>query len=364
MPPKRKAKSRPPARKSAGRSPYTQKHSSWFTDASNKRSRSETQARLQEGVKLVRQLYSGFTAGEGYDVRRLRYWPDARVKELQGYIAQARRLTSGEYHELYTLHRPRTPDQRSALILHSGLTSPDEDKHPQRAWPIYANTKKIRIRYIKERVPAGAAMGRPIYIERLRAEVRRPVGEKGSVLVHRDYLFREVLGIQPGIDSASPEGIRVGRILRTTDPWAQMRVAMRLLLPHLPDYTPRGDEAHYRLLSDRGPVGTSVPKHMLMDRMDTWGEEYGDAEGFAGMLIGVRYVGDEFAAISGPKSVDKVAQQRKARYQEYISSRGKARSRIQGATGRLHPIAKKKRRSTPKKKTAKKRKLKRGAKHK
>lgn len=364
MSPKRKAKRRPPASSRAGRSLYTSKLSSWFTDATNKRARSETQARLQEGAKLVRQLYSGFSAEDGYDVRRIRHWPDARVKELQSFIAQARRLTSGEYHEFYTLHRPRTPDQRSALILHSGLTSPDETKHPQRAWPIYANTKKVKIRYIKERVPTGFAMGRPLYIERLRAEVRRPVGDKGSVLVHRDYLFREVLGFQPGIDSTTPEGLRVGRILKTMDPWAQMRAAMRLLLPYLPDYTPRGDEAHYRLLSDRGPVGTSVPKHMLMDRMDTWAEEYGDADGFVGMLIGVRYVGDEFAAISGPKSVDKTAQQRKARYQEYTRSRGKARSRIQGATGRLHPIAKKKRKSVPKKKTAKKRKLKRGVKHK
>lgn len=352
MPPKRKAKRLSPAPKRAGRPLYTSKHSTWLTSAPDKRRRSETQARLQEGIKLVRQLYSGFSAEDGYDVRRLRHWPDSRIKELQGFIAQARRLTSGEYHELYTLHRPRTPDQRSALILHSGLISPDERKHPQRAWPIYANTKKVKVRYIKERVPIGAAMGRPIYLERLRAEIRRPVGEKGSVLVHRDYLFREMLGFQPGIDSTTLEGLRVGRLLKTMDPWQQMRKAMRMLVPLLPDYTPQGHEAYYRLLSDRGPIGTSVPKHMLIDRMDMWGEEYGDAGGFVGSLIGVRYVGDELKAVSGPKSVDKRAEQRRTRYQEYISSRSRSRARIQGATGRLHPIAKKKR------------KLKRGVKHK
>lgn len=342
---------------------YTSKPASWFTQATSKRSRLETQARLQEGLKLARQFYSGFSASDGYDARRLRHWPDARVAELKRFIAEARRLTSGEYHELYTLQRPRTADQRSALILHSGLISPDETKHPQRAWPIYANTRKVKVRYIKERVPVGAAMGRPIYIERLRAEIRRQVGKTGSVLVHRDYLFREVLGFQPGIDSTTPEGMRVGRLLGTMDPWQQMRKAMRLLLPHLPDYTPRGDEAHYRLLSDRGPVGTAVPKHMLLDRMETWGEEYGDSQGFVGSLIGTRYVGDEFAAISGPRSVDKLAQERRARYQESTALRAAARSRIHGATGRLHVARKasKKKKTTRRKKTVRR---KSGAKHK
>jgi hypothetical protein len=307
---------------------YTKKHASWYITARDKSSRLSAERRIREGLKLARKFYSGFDSKDGFDSRRLRHWPDARLERLNRFIAEARRLTSGENHALYTLHRPRNSEQRSALILHSGLISPNERTHPMRAWPIYTNTRKVKIRYVKERVLVGAAMGRPIYEERTRAEVRRPVGVRGGVLVHRDYLFREVLGFQPGIESTTPEGIRVGKLLRTLDPWEQILKAMEMLLPRLPDRTLVGNEAYYRLLSDRGPVGTSVPKHMLIDRMQVWGEDYEMSSGFVGTLIGVRYVGDEFKAVRGPQSVDARAEKRRARYQEMSRERVNARARI------------------------------------
>lgn len=273
---------------------------------------SQALSAFRDGIKLVRKLYSNFDASHGFDLRYIERWPASRIQTARRFMGEAQRLTRGEYHELYTLARPRNVAQRQALRLHTGLQSPDESHHPQHAWPIYANTRRVKVRYVPERVLIAAPMGRPIYEERLRAEIRRSV--PGGILVHRDYLFREVLGFQPGLESTSPEGMRAGQRLGTFDPWEQMVLAMQLLVKVIPDRTPNGNEAHYRLISDRGPIGTSVPKHMLVDRMQTWGEDYNVR--YAGLLLGVRYQGDEFKAIHGPQSLDKKAQDRRARYAE------------------------------------------------
>lgn len=314
---------------------YQNQPSAWFLNAQEKGSTHAWEGHFSDGIKLVRQFYGGFDPRDGYDLRHVRHWTDERVEVLGRFIGQANRLVSGEFHELYTLHRPRSPGQRRALVLHTGLSSPDEDRHPQRAWPIYANTREVELRYVKETVPklgvprmAGLAPTE----ERLRVEVRRPV--KGGALVHRDYLFREVLGFQPGLESTTPEGLRAAQVLGTTVPWQQMVLAMRMLLPRLPDRTPKGNEVYYRLLSDRGPIGTSAPKHMLVERMQEWGEDYNQR--FVAMLIGVRYQGDEFEAVRGPKSLDAKSERRRARYAELARERQRARGRI-GARGEILP---------------------------
>jgi hypothetical protein len=305
---------------------------------------------LREGLKTARRLYAGLTPARGFDARSLKHWPNARVEVLSQLITSAHRLTAGEFHELYTVVYPRTADQVAALQLHTTQVSPDP-RYPQKGWVVHANVRGARVRYIPERVVIGAAMGRPIYEERLRAEVVRPV--KGGVLLHRDYLFREVLGFQPGADSTTAEGKRLGAMLKSFDPWVQMVHAMRLLMKRIPKRTSTGEEAYYRLLTDRGPTGTSVPAHMLIERMQRWSERYDKS--FVEFLIGVRYTGSEFKArIQGRKTIE-----RRQRYERLQKQLRLERSRI-ARTGHLgpkskpKPKAKRKRVAAPKKKAFKK----------
>lgn len=297
--------------------------SSWVTDP-DPRHRRETERRLREGVKLVRRLYAGFDPKRGYDLNKLSRWPDSRIEEVSRFISHANRLTSGEYHDLYTVVRPRTNEQREALRLHTSQVSTDEDKHPQKAYVIYANVRDARVDFVEEVTLKGVAFGMPIEERRLRVEIREPV--EGGALIHRDYLFREVLGFQPGTESTTEEGLRVAKELGTFDPWGQMSIAMRELLPRLPQRSRNGNEAYYRLITDRGPISVSRPVHMLAQLMEEWGDKY-DA-GFVETIIGLRYQGDEFRAVVGPASLDSKAEQRRARYRRLAYERRLARSRI------------------------------------
>jgi hypothetical protein len=271
---------------------------------------------LHDGLRRVRQLFGGFEAKDGYSLQRLKALPSARAEHLRAYISHANHFFSGEAQSLYSLVRPRSEAQRDALYRHTAQISPDEHRHPLRAFLIYANTRKAQVRYVPERKLIAAPMGRPIIEERLRAEIVHPV--KGGRLVTRDYLFREVLGFQPGMESTSEEGMMAGQGLGTFDPWEQMVEAMEMLLEVIPDYTPQGNEAYYRLLSDRGPVGVGVPKHMLVSQMQRWGEEYETT--LVELLIGVRYQGDEFKSrASDVKSEDRQAQYRKLKYERRLA---------------------------------------------
>lgn len=303
---------------------YSSAPATWYREAPDSRSRRELQRRFAAQLKTVRALYSGFEASAGFDLRKLQRWPESRFKTFERFANLATRLTTGEFHSIYTLARPRTAAQRQALFLHTSQVSPDQRHHPQKAWVIYANVRNARVRYVEEEVPVGAAMGRPIVQKRLRAEIIQPV--RGGVLLHRDYLFREVLGFQPGTESTEAEGLRVGRILGTFDPWQQMIKAMEILVRWIPDRTPQGNEAYYRLLSVRGPIGTSVPKHRLVSRMIDWGEEYDP--NFAEQLIGVRYQGDEFKAVRGAESLDAKSERRRAQYRRWAYEERLARARV------------------------------------
>lgn len=293
--------------------------SSWYANASP-RDRLYRQRVLQSGLKLVRRLYAGFTPADGFDGRDLKHLPDAQATELLGYISAANRLTSGEFHGLYQVTRPRTPAQMRAMRVYTSQASPDEDRHPQKGFVTYANTRTARVRFVTEERLVAAPMGRAVTQVTTRVEMRQPV--KGGALVHRDYLFREVFGFQPGEDSATPEGLRLGRQLGTFVPWEQMVIAMQRLVKVIPDRTRKGDEAHYRLLSDRGPIGSGVPKHMLVDTMQRWGDVYDET--FVEVLIGVRYIGDEFAM----RRQGVQSSQRRMRYQRLAHDLRLARRRI------------------------------------
>lgn len=327
---------------------YKKTFSSWYQNESPKNRQIQDQI-LRKGLKDVRRIYSNFDPLRGFDARFLKHWPDARIEELRGFIRAAHLLTSGEFHDLYQLVRPRTAAQEAALRLHTGQTSKDPARHPQRAYAIYPNTRGARVEYVVEDVSVGAAMGRPIYERRVRAEIRQPV--RDGVLVHRDYLFREVLGFQPGVESTSVEGLRAGRLLGTLAPWDQMVRAMEMLVPRLPARTRVGDEAHYRLLTPRGPIGRSVPRHMLVSLMQHWGDQYDP--NFVEALIGVRYQGSEFAARESDRKTDK----RRVMYKEHARQERLQRARIT-RTGELHPVSKlASKKKSDKKKLAKKKQV-------
>lgn len=338
----------PKAKPKPLRSPFLKSFSSWFASAATARDLRERQHRLTDGLKKVRAIYAGFGAAQGYDLRYLRHWPDARVQELLRYVQRVNRLTSGESYEIHQVVRPRTAAQRQALRLHTSQVSIDEERHPQRGFVIYRNeVVPARVRYVEEEVLEAAPMGRPVRRRRLRVEIREAV--KGNARLVRNYLFREVLGFQPGLDSASSEGLRIGQMLGTFNPWDQMVIAMRRLVPRLPAYAPSGDEAQYRLLTDRGPIGSRVPRHMLVDEMQRWGEEY-DSATFVGTLIGVRSLGMEEQA----REIMVEASERGMRYRTMMEEQHKALSRIdyRGTLTPLHLPPKKRRKSKSKSKRA------------
>jgi hypothetical protein len=348
----KRRRSRPPLKKRkgaqapAGVPRYLKGVSPWITESTDPYTLRKQYGAIRDGMRKVRKLFAGFEAQDGYDLNRLFHWPKDRVETARRFITYSTRLSSGEFFNLYTIVYPRTAAQAAALRLHTGQLSPDPDKHRQKGFVVYANVPKARIRYVEEEIPTGAAMGRPTVRRQLRAELVQPV--KGGALLHRDYLFREILGFQPGVDSATPEGLRVGRLLGTFDPWEQMVIAMRRLVTWLPDTDWRGNEAYYRLLTDRGPIYSAVPKHMLVQLMQQWGEQYDEASGFAGTLIGTRYQGSEFKARKAGVQRD----QRRARYRRLSEDLRRARGRLDGQTGRILPKPKKKRVAPKKKKRA------------
>lgn len=280
---------------------------------------------LRSGLKLIRKLYSGFDPESGFDARKIKHWPTARVHAAQSFISQAHLLVSGAQGDQYVIARPRTDAQVAALQLRTSQVSTHPRQHPLKGYVIYTNTpKRTRVVYREEEVP----MGFGLVETRLRVEVRQQM--QTGPLVNRDYLFREVLGFQPGVDSHTPEGVRLGRELGTLVPWEQMELAMARLARRIParvDRGPkRGEEAYYQLLSVRGPVGSSIPHHMLVERMIRWGEHY--VETFAETLIGVRYQGDEFKAVRGDQSLDARRERRQARYRKLREQLRRERAKL------------------------------------
>lgn len=250
---------------------------------------------FKEGLPKASELYAGFTKGEGYDLKRLPFWPPERYHAARMAVSETNHLYSTGYGSFIAV-KPRTPQERAALEVYTGQHF-EVPGHPQQRFLVPANVSKRslgRVRYIKESVPLGFGVTQ----ERLRAEV--VTGVKGGRLMTRRYLFSEILGFQPGVESAGPLGLTQGQRLGTFDPWEQMKIAMREFERRLPQRVRsgkfKGEIAHYQMLTDRGPVGSPMEADMLVANMERWGEEYATHAGFAANLIGVLYRGSQWNA--------------------------------------------------------------------
>jgi hypothetical protein len=137
----------------------------------------------------------------------------------------------------------------------------------------------------------------------------------------RDYLFREILGYQPG------ELDRRGRL--PGDPWADIIRATRTLMKVMPDQVEVSPgvfkEAMYTLMSQsHGPVSSPVYKRFMIQTLQEWGESY--ANSFVGILIGWRLQGDRLSAAMAPDSEYNTRQERRelhrqAQHAEALASR-------------------------------------------
>lgn len=313
---------------------YLKTPANWFLKKPNgEPASSADQARsivyYQEGLKRARDLYAGFGTAEGYDLKRIPFWPEDRELAARKAVAETNRLYSTGYGSFIKV-RPRSVAEDVALRQRTGQTT-HFPGHPQYRYLVLANTPKTsRVRYLKEAVPLGFGVTQ----ERLRAEV--VTGVKGGRMMTREYIFSEILGFQPGIESASPFGLAQAERLGTADPWEQMKIAMREFERRLPKNVMRGkfkgEEAHYQMLTDRGPVGSVMPAHMLLANMERWGEEYGTHAGFAANLIGVLYRGSEFRAFTAQNRQEdarsRYAREKRERYKKSAAERLRARSMV------------------------------------
>lgn len=359
---RQKPKSREPKQK-ISRSLYTKTEAKWFRDIPDKRYQRGTEQYFKEGLKNVRRVFKGFDSKDGYNLTNLKRWPHARMMEAQHYIRLYNSYTARR--RKFILTRPRTAAEKEALQRFTLETFP-EGKHAQKAWVIHTDSPDTaRVEYARMPVQEGwrrTKVGRkivyePVIREGLRVELVHKV--RGGRLIDRDWIFKEVLGFQPGIDFTSKALIGAQKIHLEADPYEQMVTAIRLLLPLLPDTTPTGQEAYYKILTAQfGPIGASQPKHRLIEEFRRYAETYGPKareserlrikrglSTFAETIIGVRYMGSEFTALKTDAQMErsvlrerqekqKQRQQRRRKDYEKLS-RFEHRARVRWARGRI-----------------------------
>lgn len=250
------------------------------------------------------------------------------MMEAQHYIRLYNAYTSRA--DKFIVVRPKSKAEADALYRHTTESFP-EGKHSQKAWIVHSEQPgTARVRYLKAPVQVGWKKAKKGY-ERdigpgLRVELVHDV--RGGQLIDRDYIFKEVLGFQPGIDFTRATFLAAERLRLPADPWEQIRVAIEMLMDVLPDKTPRGHDAYYKILTLRhGPIGASVPKEMLVGELIRYGQTY--AKGFAEAIIGVRYMGSEWQAVSpsNAKNADRQQDIRRAHYRKLAYQERLARMR-------------------------------------
>jgi hypothetical protein len=251
-------------------------------------------------VKELRTVYRGFTAKEGFDARHPENWSAARRRQVQMYGARLHKLKSARY----VLERPKTNAQREALQRHTGQLNPR-----QKVYVIHPSVDpiKAKVEYIFE--PAQPLPFHQIKPAQLRVRLVQPTA--GGVMYDIDYLFREILGYQPG------ELDRHGRL--PGDPWADIIRATRILMKHMPDQIEVSPgvwkDAMYTLMSQaQGPVASPVYKKELLETLQEWGDQY--AKSFVGILIGWRLQGDRQTAAMAPDSEYNERQRRRGLYRQ------------------------------------------------
>lgn len=260
----------------------------WVLDISDPSLRRQKVHQLREDVQALREVFTGFDATDGYDVRHPESWSAARVKRVQRYGIRLRALKASPH----IIVRPRSEAQRIALLRHVAQPWPN-----MKAFVVHTpHPKGTSVRYVLE--PARLLPFHATKPAQLRVQLVRPI--HGGRQYTRDFLFREILGYQPGLSGPG------GRFRRGRNPWDDMVYATRMLLPYLPDTamsarTRLPEEAWYTLISmPHDSIGGAIRKSELVNTLLQDYAHY--SESFAGLILGFRYQGSRWKAAMSPKS--------------------------------------------------------------
>ena len=266
--PRARPQPRPPPRPKPAPIVKTPYPATWFLrDYKTGASRRGQLAYLRKTIHQLRSVYTGFTSKDGFDARHPQNWTAHQHDQVIEFGSRLHSLISTQH----MIVKPRTKAEARALRMHT------QQLHPRQKFFVIHTTKPLRAEVFYTPQPERLMpFFAPPIGGGLRVEIVERYQDGKLELVDRDYLFYEMLGYQP---------------LK----WDEFVLALRMLLPFLPDKTDTDKEAYYTLLSkEHGPISSPAPKSMLMEKLLEWAEEYSNE--FAATLIGVRYQGDRYAA--------------------------------------------------------------------
>jgi hypothetical protein len=260
----------------------------WVLDIKDLPTRRLRINQLRQDVQELRKIFSGFEAKNGFDVRHPENWSAGRVAKARRYGIRMRQLKSSPH----IIVRPRTQAQREALLRHVAQPWPN-----QKAFIVHTpHPIGTVVDYVYE--PERRFPFNVVVPARLRVQLSKEI--HGGTHMTQDFLFREILGYQPGLPG--PGGMyRKGR-----NPWDDMIRATRALLPHMPKTTMSArtgeeEEAWYTFISmPHDSIGASIRYSEILNKLQEDFSQY--RESFAGLILGFRYQGDRWKAAMSPQS--------------------------------------------------------------
>lgn len=260
----------------------------WLRSIKTAATRRQKLNQLRDDVKALRQVFVGFEAKDGFDARRPERWSGARVAKAKRYGIRLRNLQAAPH----VIVRPRTQEQRVALLRHVAQPWPN-----MKAFIIHTpHPKGTRVRYVKE--PQRLLPFHVTKPAQLRVQLVKKI--RGGSQMTQDFLFREILGYQPGLSGPG------GRFKKGRNPWADMLYATRMLLPYMPSWsmnaqTRKKEEAWYTVISmPHDSIGASIRKSEILNTLREWSEQY--LGSFAGLILGFRFQGTRWKAAMSPRS--------------------------------------------------------------
>lgn len=211
-------------------------------------------------VPGVRRIYSGFEAGDGYDLRHIERWPASRLKSARTYAQSLNTLTGRPFKVL----TPRSKKQKKSAQTFTGQNLARQKQFivtvqdPKRDHAVFRNNK--------------------VSIERDFAG--------GTKTIKQRYLFADYL------ERGEREPIG----------FAEMLVITKRMLPEMPDQI-RKNSMYYTLTTRQyGPIGESVRHRDILELLEKYYHAYesrnNQHEGFAEQVIGFTSVGNILSAKS------------------------------------------------------------------
>jgi hypothetical protein len=259
---------------------------------------------LRKTVQELRQIFTGFEAKDGYDARHPENWSLARAAKVKRYGVRLHNLKSVPY----VITRPRSQAQREALLRHVAQPWPNQKAfivhtpHPINTVVDYVLEPEISLPVFAVSLPL---------IRKRAAQLRVQLVKQihGGESITQDFLFREVLGYQPGLT------YRPGR-----NPWEDIIEATRMMLPYMPSQTMSArtgqmEEAWYTIISmPHDSIGASMRKSEILNLLQDDYAHYNQS--FVALILGFRYQGDRWKAAMSPKSEMNERERRKALYRK------------------------------------------------